>query len=73
MSNNPLTNVYRRMKKKRSTSRTKGTVAKKRRYTKILITVMYNNKGKTQSKSRDKQIMEVEEQIIDDRFGDVPA
>jgi hypothetical protein len=73
MSNNPLTNVYRRMKKKRSTSRTKGTVAKKRRYTKILITEMYETRGKTKSTSRDTQIMEVEEQIIDDRFGDKPA
>jgi hypothetical protein len=34
---------------------------------------MYNNKGKQKSKGRDKQTMEVEEQIIDDRFGDVPA
>jgi hypothetical protein len=33
---------------------------------------MYRKKGKHRSTSRDKIVMEVEEQIIDDRFGDVP-
>jgi hypothetical protein len=59
MSNNPLNNVYRRMEKKRSTSRTKVTVAKNGRYTKILRTEMYRNKRKQKSTSRDKQVMEM--------------
>jgi (p)ppGpp synthase/HD superfamily hydrolase len=71
MSNNPLTNVYNRLKKKRSSSRV--TIAKTRRYKKTdLISQMYKKLGKQQSTSRDKEIVEVEEQVIEDRFGDVP-
>jgi hypothetical protein len=33
---------------------------------------MYQTMGKPRSMSRDKAITEVEKQIIDDRFGDVP-
>jgi hypothetical protein len=45
--------------------------AKTRRYKKInLISQMYKKLGK--STSRDKAIQEVEEQVIEDRFGDVP-
>jgi hypothetical protein len=69
LSNNPLTNVYTIKQKKRSSSR--ATVVKKRSYTKILITTMYRKKGKHRSTSRGKIVMEVEEQTIDDRFGDV--
>jgi (p)ppGpp synthase/HD superfamily hydrolase len=69
MTNNPLTNVYIRMNKKRSPSR----VIKARRYKKTdLISQMYKNLGKNRSTSRDKAILEVEEQVIEDRFGDVP-
>jgi hypothetical protein len=71
MSNNPLTNVYNRMKKKRSSSR--ATVTKKVRYTNTpLITQMYAKLGNNRSTSRDKSAKDVEDQIIADRFGDVP-
>jgi hypothetical protein len=53
MSNNPLTNVYNRMQKKRSLSR--ATVTKKVRYTKTpIITQMYVKLGNNRSTSRDK-------------------
>jgi hypothetical protein len=71
MSDNPLTNVYNRMQKKRSTSRIRAT--KKVRYTKTpLITKMYTKMGKSRPTSRDKSVRVVEKQIIADRFGDVP-
>jgi hypothetical protein len=71
MSNNPLTNVYNRLKKKRSSSRV--IIATTRRYKKTdLISQMYKKLGKHRSTSRDKEILEVEEQVIEDRFGDVP-
>jgi hypothetical protein len=68
MSNNPLTNVYNRMQKKRC----RATVTKKVRYTKTpLITQMYVKLGNNRPTSRDKSAKEVENQIIEDRFGDV--
>jgi hypothetical protein len=71
MSDNPLTNVYKRMQKKRSSSRARAEM--KVRYKKTpLITMMYMKMGKLRSKSRNKVVMEVEEQNIEDRFGDVP-
>jgi hypothetical protein len=71
MSNDPLTNVYNRLKKKRSLSRV--IIATTRRYKKTdLISQMYKKLGKHRSTSRDKEILEVEEQVIEDRFGDVP-
>jgi (p)ppGpp synthase/HD superfamily hydrolase len=71
MTNNPLTNVYRRMHKKRSSSRV--IKAKTRRYKKTdLISHKYKKLGNHRSTSRDKAILEVEEQVIEDRFGDVP-
>jgi hypothetical protein len=71
MSDNPLTNVYNRMQKKRSSSRVR--VTKKIRYKKTpLITKMYTKLGKSRSTSRDKPVSVVEKQIIADRFGDVP-
>jgi hypothetical protein len=71
MSNNPLTNVYDRIQKTRSLSRViKATT---RRYKKTdLISQMYKKLGKHRSTSRKKVIIEVEEQVIEDRFGDVP-
>jgi hypothetical protein len=70
MTNNPLTNVYIRMHKKRSSSRV--IKAKTRRYRKTdLISQMYKKLGKNRSTSRDKAILAVEEQVIEDRFGDV--
>jgi len=70
MSDNPLTNVYHRMQKKRSSSRARAT--KKVRYKKTpLITKMYTQLGKSRSTSRYKSVLVVEKQIIADRFGDV--
>jgi hypothetical protein len=71
MPNNPLTNVYIRMQKKRSSSRViKATT---RRYKKIdLISQIYKKLGEKKLTSRDQAIQEVEEQVIEDRFGDVP-
>jgi hypothetical protein len=72
MSDNPLTNVYKRMQNKRSSSRARAT--KKVTYEKTpLITQMYKKLEKNRSTSRDTTVMEVEKQIIADRFGDVPA
>jgi hypothetical protein len=71
MTTNPLTNVYIRIHKKRSSSRViKATTI---RYKKTdLISQMYENLGKNRSTSRGTTILEVEEQVIEDRFGDVP-
>jgi hypothetical protein len=71
MSDNPLTNVYNIMQKKRSSSRARNTMTV--RYKKSpLITKMYTKLGKSRSTSRDKSVLVVEKQIIADRFGDVP-
>jgi predicted choloylglycine hydrolase len=71
MSNNPLTNVYNRLQTKRSSSRV--ITVKTKRYRKTdLISQLYKTLGKSRSTSRDKAITEVEEQVIEDRFGDVP-
>jgi hypothetical protein len=71
MSDNPLTNVYNRIQKKRSSSRARAT--KKVTYKKTpLITQMYTKLGNSRSTSRDKTAKEVENQVIEDRFGDVP-
>jgi hypothetical protein len=44
-----------------------------RKYRKTdLISQMYKKLGKYRETSRDKAIQEVEEQVIEDRFGDVP-
>jgi hypothetical protein len=65
MANNPLTNVYIRMHKKMSSSRViKATT---RRYKKTdLISQMYKKLGKNRSTSRDKEIIEVKEQVIEE-------
>jgi hypothetical protein len=71
MSDNPLTNVFDRLQKTRSLSRVIKATTK--RYRKSdLISQMYKKLGKHRSTSRDKEILEVEEQVIEDRFGDVP-
>jgi (p)ppGpp synthase/HD superfamily hydrolase len=71
MSDNPLTNVYKRMQKKRSSSRATATM--KVRYKKTPpITKMYKKLGNSRSTSRDKSVLVVEKQIIADRFGDIP-
>jgi (p)ppGpp synthase/HD superfamily hydrolase len=72
MSDNPLTNVYKRMQKKISSSRATVTI-KKVRYKKTTpITKMYKKIERSRSTSRDKSVLVVEKQIIADRLGDVP-
>jgi hypothetical protein len=71
MSDNPLTNVYSRMQKKRSSSRARATKTVTYKKT-TLITKMYTKLGKSRSTSRDRTVLEVEQQVIADRFGDVP-
>jgi hypothetical protein len=70
MTNNPLTNVYIRMHKKRSSSRVIKATTRRNKKT-DLISHMYKKLGKNRSTSRDKAVIEVEEQVIEDRFGDV--
>jgi hypothetical protein len=71
MSNNPLANVYDRLQKIRYSSRVIKATTK--RYKKAdLISQLYKKLGKHRSTSRDKAILEVEEQVIEDRFGDEP-
>ncbi|MGK3755954.1 MAG: hypothetical protein ACI8RD_008264, partial [Bacillariaceae sp.] len=70
MSDNPLTNVYERMQKNRSSSRAR--MEKQVRYKKTtMITKIYAKLGKKRSTSRIKEVLEVEEQTIENRFGDV--
>ena len=70
-SNNPLTKVYTRLKKKRSSSRV--LPVKKIKY-KIndLISKAFTKLGKKRSTSREQTVLEVATQKIDDRFGDEP-
>jgi hypothetical protein len=71
LSDNPLTNVYKRMQKKRSSSR--ATATTKIRYKKTpQITKMYKKLEKSRSTSRANPVLIVEEQSIPDRFGDAP-
>jgi hypothetical protein len=71
MYNNPLTNVYKRIQKKRSSSRVIPATKQKYRMNHI-ISKMYTKLGEKISTSRAKTILEVELQTIDDRFGDEP-
>jgi hypothetical protein len=71
MSDNPLTNIYIRLQKKRSSSRVLP-VLKDNYKMNNLISKMYTKLGKKRSTSRTKSILEVELQTIDDRSGDEP-
>ncbi|OEU11448.1 hypothetical protein FRACYDRAFT_245187 [Fragilariopsis cylindrus CCMP1102] len=71
-SNNPLTNVYTRLKKKRSSSRVLPVIKKIKHKVNHLISSLYNKLGKKRSTSREQTALEVGKQIIDDRFGDEP-
>ena len=72
MSNNPLTNVFSRIKTSRSTSKAPPTIQKKTKVNNIL-TAMFTLLGKRRSTSRVQLVLEVEDQCIDDRYGDVPT
>jgi hypothetical protein len=71
MYDNPLTNVFHRMKKKRSSSRVITNIKVKYKRTNLIET-MYKKLGKHRSTSREKTVLDVEEQTIEDRFGDEP-
>jgi hypothetical protein len=69
MPNNPLTTIFSRTKTNRTTSKAPTTIQKKTKANNIL-------KKKTlgkRSTSRVQLVLEVLDQCIDDRFGDVPA
>jgi hypothetical protein len=72
MSNNPLTNVFKRIKTSRSISKALPTI---RMMTKkdSLLTRMFTKLGKSRSTSRVQPISDIEEQCIVDRFGDSPT
>ena len=71
MSNNPLTNVFSRLKKKRSSSRVTPALRVKMKPN-HLITQIYTNLGKRRSTSRVHSATDVESPVIADRFGDAP-
>jgi hypothetical protein len=71
-SNNPLTNLYIRLVKKRSSSRVLP-VLKVIYKTNHLISKLYNKLGKKRTTSREQTVSEVETQMIDDRFRDKPV
>ena len=68
----PTNQCLRKNAENRSSSRAR--IEKQVRYKKTtLITKLYTKLGKKRSTSRTKEVLEVEEQTIEDRFGDVPA
>ena len=69
--NNPLTNVYIRLKKKRSSSRVLP-VRKIKYKINDLISKVYTKLGKKRSTSREQTVMDVETQMINDRYGNEP-
>ena len=71
-SSNPLTNVYIRSKKERSSSKVLPVIMKVKHKVNHLISKLYNKLGKKRSTSREQTVLEVETQKIDDRFGDEP-
>jgi hypothetical protein len=72
MMNNPLTNIFNRTKTSRSTSKVITAVRTKTQPNNIL-TRIFKPLGKKRSTSRVKPVMDVEDQCIDDRFGDTPT
>ena len=73
LSNNPLTNVFSRNKPKRSTSKAPTPIQKQKYKVDNILTKMFRKLGKRRSTSRVHPVQGVEEQSIDDRFGDVPT
>ena len=65
MSNNPLTNVFSRNKKDKSTSKAPIAIQKKHKANNIL-TKMFETMGKKRSTSRVQPVLEVQHQSIDD-------
>ena len=73
MSNNPLTNVFERLSKKRLLGRMLPTTKKANHQQNKLMMHIFRTIGKKRSTSRLKMIQEVEEQLIEDRNGDAPS
>jgi ribosomal protein L3 len=57
----------------RKISKRKHATSKKMSKKTPLITKMFMKMGKKRSTSRNKEVLEVEKQIIDDRYGNVPV
>ena len=72
MLNNPLTNIFPRTKTKRSTSKAPPAIQKKTKVNNIL-TRMFTELGGKRSTSRVQMVLDVLNQSIDGRFGDVPT
>jgi hypothetical protein len=72
MTDNPLTSIFNRTKTSRSTSKATPIIRTKSKKNNI-ITNMLASLGKRRSTSRVQPVMDVEDQSIDDRFGDVPT
>ena len=72
MSNNPLTNIFKRLKTSRSTSKATPITKTKAKANNIL-TRMFSKLGKKRSTSRIQPVRDVVNECIDDRFGDVPT
>ncbi|OEU08500.1 hypothetical protein FRACYDRAFT_249954 [Fragilariopsis cylindrus CCMP1102] len=73
MLNNPLTNVFSRAKPKRLTSKAPIPILKQKYKVDNILTRMFTNLGKKRSTSRVHPVLDVEDQSIEDRFGDVPT
>ena len=72
ITNNPLTTLFVRTKTSQSTSKARPPIRKKTK-TNNILTEMFISLGKKRSTSRVHPVMEVENQCIDDRYGDVPT
>ena len=71
--NNPLTNVFSRTKSKRSTSKAPTPILNQKYKVDNILTRMFTTLGKKRSTSRVHSVLDVEDQSIDDRYGDVPT
>ena len=72
MSNNPFTNIFKRLSKKRSLGRMLPIKRANHQQNKLIMN-MFKTIGKKRSMSRLQMIQEVEEQPIEDRYGDAPS
>ena len=73
MLSNPLTNVFSRTKPNRSTSKAPTPIQKQKYKVDNMLTQMFTNLGEKRSTSRVHPVVDVVDQSIDDRFGDVPT
>ena len=73
MSNNPLSHIFSRTKTSRSTSKALPSIQKKTKVNNILTKRCFKTLGKKRSTSRVHPVLELLNQCIDDRFGDIPT